>query len=100
MPNEIKKLEDGRISAKLETGEVFEGDPLEVTTKLAEAQVNTKRWGQGFKQELETLKSTPPPPAATQPPVDANEAQLQQYLLNQTAKAIGYDNGEQFKQPK
>ena len=39
MPNEVTKLPDGRISAKLETGEVFEGDPLEVTTKLAEAKI-------------------------------------------------------------
>jgi len=99
MPNEIKTLENGRISAKLETGEVFEGDPLEVTTKLAEAQVNTKRWGQGFKQELETLKSQPvqPPPATAKPPEDANEAQLQQYLLTQTAKALGYGSADEYK---
>jgi len=80
MPNEVTKLPDGRISAKLETGEVFEGDPLEVTQKMAEAHVNTKRWGQEWKQKAEA-----PPP------------QLQEYLLNQTAKALGYESGDQYK---
>lgn len=99
MPNKIEKLADGNYNVELETGEKFSGDPLEVTTKLAEAQVNTKRWGQGFKQELETLKATPvqPATAAVQPPVDANEAQLQQYLLTQTAKALGYGSADEYK---
>ena len=99
MPNDIQKMPDGKIIAKLETGEVFEGDPLEITQKMAQAHVETKRWGQTFKQEAETLKAA----RATQqqnttpPPADANEAQLQQYLLNQTAKALGYDSGDQYK---
>lgn len=100
MPNEIKTLENGKISAKLETGEVFEGDPLEVTQKMAEAHVSTKKWGQGFKQQFETLQAqhaTPPPPTTVQPPVDANEAQLQQYLLTQTAKALGYNSADEYK---
>lgn len=95
MPNEIKTLENGKISAKLETGEVFEGDALEVTTKLAEAQVNTKRWGQGFRDELDTLKKTPP--SVTTPPPDPNEAQLRSYLLNEFGKGLGYESGEQLK---
>ena len=99
MPNEIKTLGDGKILARLETGEVFEGDPIEVTTKLAEAQVNTKRWGQGFKTELDQLKATPPPQPPPPPPTpaEASEAQLQAYLLDQQAKALGYSNGEEFK---
>lgn len=100
MPNEIKTLENGKISAKLETGEIFEGDPLEVTTKLAEAQVNTKKWGQGFKAEVETLKaaqSTQQQNPTAQPPVDANEAQLQQYLLTQVGKGLGYNSADEFK---
>ena len=96
MPNEVKKLDDGRISAKLETGEIFEGDPLEVTQKMAEAHVNTKRWGQDWKQKYDT-KAAEPPPVAKAEPVDANEAQLQKYLLDQTAKALGYGSAEEYK---
>lgn len=94
MPNEVTKLPDGRISAKLETGEVFEGDALEVTQKMAEAHVNTKRWGQEWKQKAETVQ---PASATVQPPVDANEKQLQDYLVNQTAKGLGYNSGEEYK---
>ena len=97
MPNEVKQLENGRISAKLEDGTVFEGDPLEVTTKLAEAKMNTVRWGQEWKQKAEAVQPVQPTPATTQPPVDANEKQLQEYLLNQTAKALGYNSGEEYK---
>jgi hypothetical protein len=96
MPNEITKHPDGKITAKLETGEIFEGDPLEVTQKMAEAHVSTKRWGQEWKHKAET----PPvqqPPTQQQPVVDQNEAQLQNYLLTQTAKALGYENADQYK---
>src|SRR5437016_1134053 len=100
MPNEVKQLENGKLEVKLETGEVFTGDPLEVTNKMAAAHVETKRWGQGFRDQLETLKNQPPvPPAA--PPVptpDPNEAVLQNYLLEQTAKALGFSSGAEYKQ--
>jgi len=95
MPNEIKTLPDGKISAKLETGEIFEGDPLEVTTKLAEAHQSTKRWGQEWKAKAEAPPPAPPPPPPT--PAEQNEAQLQAYLLDQQAKALGYENGEAYK---
>jgi hypothetical protein len=100
MPNDIKKLDDGTFEVKLETGEVFKGDPMEVTTKLAEAQVNTKRWGQGFKQELETLKATPPSPVVppTPPtPQAAEEAQLQGYLVEQTARGLGFKDAAAYR---
>ena len=95
MPNKIEALPDGKIKAQLETGEIFEGDPLEVTTKLAEAQVNTKRWGQGFKQELETIKATPPPPPPT---VDPNLKETSKWVWDTLAVGIGPEvTGEQLK---
>src|SRR5580765_2109816 len=100
MPNEIKKLEDGRISAKLETGEIFEGDPLEVTQKMAEAHVSTKRWGQEWKQKAEAVPAVQPvqpQPATAQPPVDANEKQLQQYLATNTVAGLGLGTPEEVK---
>lgn len=97
MPNEIKSLENGRISAKLETGEIFEGDAIEVTTKLAEAKTSTRRYADEWKSKYETLEAQRAAPPVVQATPDANEKQLQEYLLNQTAKALGYDNGEQYK---
>lgn len=96
MPNKIETLPDGKLHVELETGEKFDGDPLEVTTKLAEAQVNTKRWGQDWKAKAEA-PPTPPVPVVPPTPEAQNEAQLQAYLLNQTAKALGYENAEQYK---
>lgn len=89
MPNKVEKLPDGKMHIELETGEVFDGDPLEVTNKMAEAHVNTKRWGQDFKAKYE----------ASQQPVttDPQEAQLQNYLLTQTAKALGYNSADEYK---
>ena len=95
MPNKIEKLPDGNLNIELETGERFSGDPLEVTQKMAEAHVSTKRWGQEWKQKAEAV---PPPQSTTQQaPVDPNEKATQDWLLNQTAKALGYNSGEEYK---
>ncbi len=91
MPNEIKSLPDGKISARLETGEIFEGDPLEVTTKLAEAHQHTKKWGQEWKAKAEA------PPPAPPPVVDANEAQMQKYVADNVAKYEGYKDADERK---
>lgn len=97
MPNEVKQLEGGKLEVKLETGEIFTGDPLEVTNKMAEAHVNTKRWGQEFKQKFETLQSNPPAPPAPPPVVDPNEVQLQQYVGNLAAKSLGFNDINEAK---
>ncbi len=97
MPNKIETSADGKtITVELETGEKFSGDPMEVTTRMAEAHVNTKHWGQEWKQKAE---NPPAPPAPVVPPTPEaqNEAQLQAYLLNQTAKALGYESADQYK---
>lgn len=93
MPNKIEKDAEGNLTVELETGEKFTGDPLAVTQKMAEAHVSTKRWGQEWKQKAET------PPVVTPPPTDAanQEKQLQEYLLTQTAKSLGYNSGDEFK---
>src|SRR6267142_65900 len=100
MPNEVKDLGDGKLEVKLETGEVFTGDALEITNKMADAHVSTKRWGQGMKTQAENLQaqvnqlSAPPPPPVT--PAAQEEANLQKYLLDQTAKASGFSNAEEY----
>jgi hypothetical protein len=103
MPKKIEVTPD-KFNIELETGEVFSGDPLAATTKLAEAQENTKRWGQqGYakaaqlEKELEELKAKQTAQPTPTTPEAQNEAQLQTYLLTQTAKALGYENAEQYK---
>lgn len=99
---EIKKNEDGTVEIKYETGETFTGDPIEVMNKMGEAHVSTKRWAQNIKAENENLKAqhlnppAPPPPVA--PVGNPDELALQSYLLDQQAKALGFKNGDEYKQ--
>lgn len=98
---EIKKLEDGKVEVKYETGETFTGDPMEVLNKMGEAHVSTKRWAQNIKSENENLKNqqvNPPPPPPAQPAGNADDLALQSYLLDQQAKALGFKNGDEYKQ--
>lgn len=96
MPNKIEQLEDGKkLKVELETGEVFEGDPIEVTNKMAAAHVSTKKWGQEWKAKAEAPPVVTPPPVT--PNANAEELQLQKYLLEQTAKGLGYNSAEEYK---
>ncbi len=104
MPNEVKTLEGGKLSVRLETGEVFEGDPLEVTNKMAAAHVETKRWGQSNKQAAETTqqqldayKASHPEPVVQSTNANPQDAQLQTYLVDQWAKGLGYQNADEAK---
>ena len=97
---EIKKLEDGKVEIKYETGETFIGDPMEVMNKMGEAHVSTKKWAQNIKAENENLKNqqlNPPPPPPAAPAVNSDEAALQSYLLEQHAKALGYSNASEYQ---
>ena len=51
---QLNNLPDGNLEIQLITGERFIGDPITVTQKLAEAQVQTKRWGQSQRQQTQT----------------------------------------------
>lgn len=103
MPHhELKNLPDGKIEVKLETGEVFTGDPLEVTAKLADSKVETRRHYEQKETELteryrQQQTVTPPAPVVPPTPQAQQEAELQKYLLDQQGKALGFDNGEQYK---
>ena len=100
MPNEVKQLDGGKLEVKLETGETFTGDPLEVANKMAEAHVNTKRWGQNWHTKYEEAAQAinqPIQQPAPQPAADPNEAQLQKYLLDQTARALGYSSADEYR---
>lgn len=107
MTTKIETRPDGKLHVEYETGEVFDGDPLEVTQKISEAHQSTKKWAQESKRQAEEWKSKyedassvvpqnggGAPPA---PVVDQNESQLQSYLLTQTAKALGYSTADEYK---
>jgi hypothetical protein len=50
---QISDLPDGQLQVQLVTGEIFKGDPLTVTKKIAEAKVHTTRWGQEWRQKAQ-----------------------------------------------
>ena len=91
----LAKLPDGNLEVKFDTGEVFSGDPLEVTAKLAESRLTARGERDQWRQKAETVSTAPPP--ASQQPIDPNEKATQEWLLNQTAKALGYNSGEEYK---
>lgn len=99
---EIKKNDDGTVEVTYETGEKFKGDPIDVMNEIGKAHESTKRWSQNIKAENENLKNqqmnppAPPPPAV--PVGNADELALQSYLLDQQAKALGFKNGEEYKE--
>jgi hypothetical protein len=68
---QVQQHEDGSLEAHLITGEVFRGSPLEITQKLSEAQVSTKRWGQAQRAAAHQQPGTqaqPDPQAASENP--------------------------------
>lgn len=65
---QMSKADDGTYQVTLTTGEVFKGTADEVIQKQAEAQYNTKRWAQEWKQKAEAVPVAPVQPPQ-QPPV-------------------------------
>ena len=75
---QIKDNGDGTLEARLITGEVFRGDPLTVTRKIGEANLNTKRWARGQRgqeppQQPEQIQPTNPNSAVTFAPDGTRE---------------------------
>lgn len=101
MSNEIKKLDDGMLEFRLETGEVYKGDPMKILNEIGDSYISSKRWTQNIKAENENLKAqryTPPePPPAPAQPQNTDEVALQSYLLDQHAKALGYKTGAEYQ---
>lgn len=95
--HELKTLPDGKIEVKLETGETFSGDPIEVTAKLADSKVETRRHYEAKERELEDKYKQPPAVPVQQPPVNEQEKQLQDYLVEQSAKGLGYNSAAEYK---
>jgi hypothetical protein len=100
MSTNIEQLDGGKYRVKYDTGEVFEGDPLDVLNKIGDAHQSTKKWAQNIRAENENLKNqalNPPPPPPQPQATNADEAALQNYLLDQQAKALGFSNGAEYR---
>ena len=103
---QIKQNQDGTLEARLITGEVFRGDPLTVTRKLGEAQVNTKRWGQqqraASQQPQAQADSTTMQGAVSYdtngiPLVDFSKIpDVTRWQLDQMGQALGYRDGQEM----
>ena len=116
--SEYELRADGTLHTKLVTGEVFDGQPLEVTQKLAASKVATNRSYLEAKGKLEAIP--PSAPAADAAVVEQREqiaatlsslppdqfAELYYQKLNDPAEAtamamarsLGYDNADEMKQ--
>lgn len=84
---EVYQLEtrpDGQLEVRLITGEIFRGDPIEVTRKIAAANVYTKRWAQ--QQRAQAQQQQPQngelPQAWEEAPTTILPASGVQYDLN------------------
>ena len=92
----LSKNDDGSYQVTLATGEVFKGTADEVIAKQAEAHVNTKKWGQDWKQKFETAQPQNTPPTASQPQESPEEIATREWMIGQLAKALNV-TPEQFK---
>lgn len=91
MPNTITKLPDGNIEVKYDTGEVFTGDPMQVTQKLADAREERARSLRETRQEFDQYRTQHPETIATPsaPEPTAEQKQLRQYLTTEVAADLG-----------
>jgi hypothetical protein len=83
------KQADGSYHIKLATGEEFKGTADDVVVAMGKAQISTKEWGKGFKEQLEA-KNNPQPQA---PEVDPAE----QFIAETVAKSLGFASAEDMK---
>lgn len=105
---QLTNLPDGNLQVKLITGEVYKGDPITVTQKLAESQVNTKRWGQQARslatqaqqpsqQTSASVQSAVTYDANGQPQVDYNKIpDLAKWQLDNLAQIFGFKDGSEL----
>lgn len=82
----IEQLEEGKkFKVELEGGEIYEGDPLEATTKLAASKEESNRYIKQLRAENDELKQrqvTPPTPTPTSTPPSLEEIRMGKYVAN------------------
>lgn len=95
-PVVTKELGNGQYEVKYLTGEVFKGTASEILAKQGQSNYNTHQWA---KAEIAKAKQPPAPP--TPPPVSRfaspEEEATAKYVTELQAKALGYDNVEQYQ---
>src|SRR5712692_2793325 len=84
---------DGAIEVKLITGERFIGTPLEVTRKIAESNVHTKRWAR--QQRAQAQQQQPQPANGNgngNGSEDAFSPDFGAWVADEQAKAFGFSD--------
>jgi len=93
---QLKNLPDGQMEVQLVTGERFVGDPITVTQRMAEAQVNTKLWA---RQKVAEAQQAPPMQFDQQPAMQTTEqSTIADYWADQQAQALGFSNKAEMMQ--
>lgn len=88
----VGKTQDGKWEAVLPTGARYLGESeTQLALNIAKGKVEADKTLKQWKDEH------PPAPAPPPEPPD-EQAVAQQILLDHTAKALGFDNGDQLKQ--
>ena len=94
----LSKLPDGNLEVKFDTGEVFSGDPLDVTAKLAESRLTARSERDQWRLKAETTQQSNSTSAGTaQPAIDPNEKATQDWLAKNTVAGLGLGTPEEVK---
>jgi len=103
----VELLANSEYAVELETGEKFTGAAGDVLKKIGEAKVETRRHYEAKEAELkkkedavtarELALQQQTTVAQPTPPANQQEAEFQRYILDQTGKALGYQNGDEYK---
>jgi hypothetical protein len=101
----IDLLPNAEYSVDLETGEKFKGAAKDVIEALGKSKVETRRHYEAKEAELKTKEADlaarenallhPATPVST--PADQSALDFQKYVVDQTAKGLGYANGDEYK---
>ena len=105
---EVTKLPDGKVNVSFEDGYKLDAaDPLAATEELAKSRADRARVAADYKQQLDATKAeldalkiqqqTVQQQTAHQPEVQTPDAQWQTYILEQTAKGLGYNSAAEYK---
>ena len=104
----VELLANQEYAVELETGEKFSGPAADVLKKIGEAKVETRRHYEAKEADVKKREADITAREAAlqqqnvvaQPntqPVNQQEADFQKYILNETAKALGYNSGDEYK---
>lgn len=104
----VELRENGEYGLDLETGEKYQGKPEDVLLSVGKSKVDTRRHYEAKEAELkkkedavaareEALRQQNTVAQPVTQPANQQEADFQKYLLEQTARGLGYNNADEYR---